>query len=101
MDRGVWWAAVHGVTKSRTGLKDLAHGWAPIQQDCGSYEESRSRTQRDGPVKTWEKTAVFTSRRSHPTGTWSSMSSLRNPEGIKAWSLRHPFCERCYAAQAV
>ena len=22
MDRGAWWAAVHGVTKSRTGLSD-------------------------------------------------------------------------------
>ena len=22
MDRGVWWATVHGVTKSRTGLSD-------------------------------------------------------------------------------
>ena len=24
MDRGAWWAAVHGVTKSRTGLSDFA-----------------------------------------------------------------------------
>ena len=23
MDGGAWWAAVHGVTKSRTGLRDL------------------------------------------------------------------------------
>ena len=23
MDRGAWWAAVHGVTKSRTGLSDF------------------------------------------------------------------------------
>ena len=22
MDRGIWWAAVHGVTKSRTGLSN-------------------------------------------------------------------------------
>ena len=25
VDRGTWWAIVHGVTKSRTGLKGLAH----------------------------------------------------------------------------
>ena len=25
MDRGAWWAAVHGVTKSRTQLNDSAH----------------------------------------------------------------------------
>ena len=24
MDRGAWWAIVHGVTKSRTGLKRLS-----------------------------------------------------------------------------
>ena len=23
MDRGAWWATVHGVTKSRTGLRDF------------------------------------------------------------------------------
>ena len=26
MDRGIWWAAVHRVTKSRTKLSDLAQG---------------------------------------------------------------------------
>ena len=25
MDRGGWWATVHGVTKSQTGLKQLTH----------------------------------------------------------------------------
>ena len=25
MDRGAWWATVHGVTKSQTRLSDLAH----------------------------------------------------------------------------
>ena len=24
LDRGAWWATVHGVTKSRTGLKQLS-----------------------------------------------------------------------------
>ena len=27
MDRGAWWATVHGVPKSRTQLSDLAHTW--------------------------------------------------------------------------
>ena len=27
MDRGAWWATVHGVTKNRTQLSDLAHTW--------------------------------------------------------------------------
>ena len=26
MDRGAWWATVHGVAKSRTRLSDLTHG---------------------------------------------------------------------------
>ena len=25
MDRGAWWATVHGVTQSQTWLRDLAH----------------------------------------------------------------------------
>ena len=25
MDRGAWWATIHGITKSQTGLGDLAH----------------------------------------------------------------------------
>ena len=25
MDRGAWWATVHGVTKSRTRLSDFTH----------------------------------------------------------------------------
>ena len=34
MDRGVWWAAVHGVTKSRTQLRDFTfthwrRNWQP------------------------------------------------------------------------
>ena len=28
MDRAAWWATVHGVAKSRTGLKSVRHDWA-------------------------------------------------------------------------
>ena len=27
MDRGAWWATVHGVTKSQTQLSNQAHRW--------------------------------------------------------------------------
>ena len=35
MDRGDWWAVVHGVTKSQTGLKRLspAHRWTEGSTD--------------------------------------------------------------------
>ena len=33
MDRGVWWATVHGVTKSRTWLKELGMRWAKLSQE--------------------------------------------------------------------
>ena len=29
MDRGAWWAAVHGVAKSRTGLSDFTFTFMP------------------------------------------------------------------------
>ena len=28
MDGGAWWATVHGVAKSQTGLSDFTHGFA-------------------------------------------------------------------------
>ena len=27
MDRGAWWAIVHGVAKSQTRLSDSSHAW--------------------------------------------------------------------------
>ena len=33
MDRGAWWATVHGVPKSRTQLKQLAHELLQSQDD--------------------------------------------------------------------
>ena len=32
MDSGVWWARVHGVTKSQTGLSNSAHGTSLVVQ---------------------------------------------------------------------
>ena len=36
MDRGAWWATVHGVTKSWTGLSDLVGegNGTPLQYSC-------------------------------------------------------------------
>ena len=36
MDRGAWWATVHEVTKSQTGLSDQAQHIIYIQCSCGS-----------------------------------------------------------------
>ena len=34
MDRGVWWAAVHGVTKSWTQLSNFTLNGSPLQCSC-------------------------------------------------------------------
>ena len=34
MDRGAWWATVHGVTKSRTRLSDFTHNQKDIILGC-------------------------------------------------------------------
>ena len=39
MDGGTWWATVHGVTKSRTRLRDFSHtmhGKVPLNAACRS-----------------------------------------------------------------
>ena len=42
MDRGAWWAAVHGVTQTWTRLSDLAHmhNWRAIGEGLGEESES-------------------------------------------------------------
>ena len=42
MDRGVWWATVHGVTKSQTQLNDKAHKPLSILSISALYENVRS-----------------------------------------------------------
>ena len=37
MGRGAWWAAVHGVSKSRTRLSDLAAVVAAVCIKCVAY----------------------------------------------------------------
>ena len=34
MDRGAWWATVHGGTKSQTGLSDLAQAVYQLSTDA-------------------------------------------------------------------
>ena len=41
MDRGSWWAAVHGVTKSRTGLKRLSS--SSSNTEAGKWAASLGR----------------------------------------------------------
>ena len=41
MDRGAWWATVHGVAKSRTQLKQLSTSMHPLQ--CSCLENPRDR----------------------------------------------------------
>ena len=57
MDRGAWWAAVHGITKSRTRLKDF------------TFTSMHWR-------RTWQPTLVFLPGESPGT---------REPGGLRLW----------------
>ena len=39
MDGGAWWAAVHGVAESRTGLSDFTHAAAKLLQLCPTLSD--------------------------------------------------------------
>ena len=39
MDRGAWWATVHGITKSRTQLKQISMYISPLQTHSLSGSE--------------------------------------------------------------
>ena len=54
MDRGAWWATVHGVAKSRTGLSS----WALTSYCFGALSSSASQhVVQDQPISiTWELT---------------------------------------------
>ena len=41
VDRGAWWAAVHGVAQSQTRLKQLSRGNSSLQSDLCSNSDSR------------------------------------------------------------
>ena len=45
MDRGAWWATVHGVAKSRTRLRDLARDWYNVQAHGRSAEQTGKTSQ--------------------------------------------------------
>ena len=40
VDRGVWWATVHEVTKSGTRLSDWAHMHVGLRTNLGSHADS-------------------------------------------------------------
>ena len=46
MDRGAWWATVHGVAKSRTQLSDFTSGWA---EACRLQPTAQKRGREDLP----------------------------------------------------
>ena len=53
MDRGAWWAAVHGVAKSRTRLNDFTltfhfHAWEKEMTTHSSIQYSCLENPRDG-----------------------------------------------------
>ena len=47
MDRGAWWATVHGVSKSQTWLSD-GHTHNIFTLECGGQTEKLRKTEHDG-----------------------------------------------------
>ena len=57
VDRGAWWAAVHGVTQSRTRLKRLSlagHGGGALINGINSYKRGLRELSFSSPVATAE-----------------------------------------------
>ena len=102
MDRGAWWAAVHGVAQSQTQLKRLSmHAWIgegndnPLQYSC--LENPRDRG-------VWWA-AVYGVAQSRTWLKWlSSSSSNLTREAMKSKKHRrsfHPFISFIYLVLAV
>ena len=53
MDRGAWWARVHGVTKIQTWLSDLAHTRALQDGECGPRERAGGGASGPSPLWFW------------------------------------------------
>ena len=49
MDRGAWWAAVHGVAKSRTRLSDFTFHFHALEKEMATHSKcSCLQNPRDG-----------------------------------------------------
>ena len=84
-DRGAWWAAVHGVAKSRTGLSDSKTGFLPPPAclQVGSLErplEAEHATDRN-----FFKSSLFTIVLEESSGNPLQYSCLENPVDEGAW----------------
>ena len=84
-NRGAWWAAVHGVAKSRTGLSDSKTGFLPPPAclQVGSLErplEAEHATDRN-----FFKSSLFTVVLEESSGNPLQYSCLENPVDGGAW----------------
>ena len=83
MDRGAWWAAVHGATKSRTRLSDFTFTffWTSLVaqrlKHLHAMEETWVRSL--GWRRKWQPTPVFLPRESH---------GQRSLVGCSPWGLK-------------
>ena len=62
MDRAAWWATVHGVAKSQTGLNDCAHKVmlaACVPLGVSRMEETKIRAGEQGLTKEVDGTSTL------------------------------------------
>ena len=85
MDRGAWWAAVPGVTKSQTRLKRLRTHWLPrwlSNKESGVPSRRLGFNPKVGKIpwrRKWQPTPVFLPGKSH---------GLRSLAGYSPWGRK-------------
>ena len=92
MDRGVWWATVHGVTKSQTGLKRLSththtHTHTHSDQDSGWF---LSRAVDVSWVDAQDTFSVCCLVPPRPTGAPWALSSGEIPDALAVPRFSRP-----------
>ena len=59
MDRGAWWATVHGVAKSQTRLSDFTSFWEdPLEKEMAILVWKIPRTEEPGRLQSMESQRV-------------------------------------------
>ena len=84
VDRGAWWAAVHGVAQSRTGLKRLSGSSSLFLREAPHLPPTQTARLQSplGPGLLWVLSAEWTSCGGHPLPSWSVLHAVLRVSGL-------------------